>query len=173
MDKITGRDRAVSGGRSRSLSGTNLCSVLNRCGVRPSQIRGGTQIARPWPSLCPRRLCGSFRTVTVSEGDQPQRHRERGDGRSEMGDRRWEIGDRLPELTLLMTLRPNWRTRPSMAPSMSECNSCQSSVAYVSACSRPGAVSVAQASHPQLAHGPAHTPEDATAQPGGIVRLTA
>ncbi|HOF48702.1 MAG TPA: hypothetical protein PLI29_10740, partial [Verrucomicrobiota bacterium] len=46
-----------------------------------------------------------------------------------MGDRRWEIGDRLRELTLLMTLRPNWRTRPSRAPSMSERNSCQSSAA--------------------------------------------
>ncbi len=64
----------------------NLCSALNRWGVRPSQIRGGAQIARSWPSPCPRRLCGSFRTVRVSEGDQPQRHRER-------GDRRWEIGD--------------------------------------------------------------------------------
>ena len=81
------RDRAVFGGRSRSLSGINLCSVLNRCGVHPSQIRGGTQIARPWPSLRPRRLWGSFRTVTFSEGDQPQRHGERGDWRSEMGDR--------------------------------------------------------------------------------------
>ena len=48
---------------------TGACSVLNRCGVRPSQIRGGTQIAWPWPSLCPRRLCGSFRTVTFSEGE--------------------------------------------------------------------------------------------------------
>ena len=65
----------------------------NLCGVRPSQIRGGTQIVRPWPSLCPLRLCGSFRTVTFSEGDQPQRHRGRGDGKSEMGNRRWEIGD--------------------------------------------------------------------------------
>ena len=41
-------------------------------------------------------LCGSIGTLTVNDGDELQRHRERGDGR-------WEFGYRLSEPTLSLT----------------------------------------------------------------------